>query len=295
MHAMKCLSGICVPLIVLCALAGLSHSGEKDFLPGFAQYLEEYPFLTEGGGTIVADGDNWLALGVGVAARTRKEQSKYSLWKIADIHAVKNVAEALEGSLLSGMDSADTVNSSVMRQEIDGIVSGSREVGRWKSNDGKVYHVMRAVFSPGHPMTKARSRFPAQNIEINAPWREEFLSRAFLRNGGVDIATINGNVYLLVVGTAPLKNKSASAQINASRVADVKARANLLAFYDGVRLQASTEVSTMQFQEHVEEILRSRTSAQIKGIAGRMKNVGGWVSEAGDVVARAYIVNADDL
>ena len=326
MKKSQLLAGMLFTAIVLAMAAGWSCSGEKDaafsgdgdFLPGFARYLEDFPLLAEGGGTIVADGDAWLAIGIGASVRTGREQPEYLLWKIADHNALKGLAEALEGAVYSAGDSADVDiantaggaagmarESSFMLREIGGTVSGSREVGRWKSGAGQIFHVMRALFSPGHPLAMVRNEFPVRDAEIDQPWRDEFLSRAFLRHGGVDIAVVDGGgVYLLVVGTAPVKDVSPSARINASRMADIRARANLLAFYDGVRIQASMEAATVREtvysadaepRERVEEKLQSRSSAQIKGVAGRMKSVGGWLSETGDIVARAYVVDVEEL
>jgi hypothetical protein len=47
--------------------------------------------------------------------------------------------------------------------------------------------------------------------------------------------------------------------------------------------------------EVLAEKFKSRTDAQLRGLAGRMRSAGGWLSADGSLAVRAYIVDAEDL
>ena len=285
----------------------------KDLPPEFQRYLDENPLLGDGGGILLSEGEDWLSLGLGVWAR-KAGQSDYSHWRIAEQNALAALAEALKGIVYSGEDMGVRAYSpggqsaaaivSLARREAAGVIAGSRELGRWLSGAGETYCLLRAVFSPGHPLARLRREFAALEIDLEDAWRGEFLSRPFLKNGGVDVAAAGGRVYLLVVGTAPVKDGSGTAKIQARRVAEIQARAQLLAFYDGVRVRtektvlagyAAAKAEADGGKEEVVEKLRSRTATQIKGVAGRMRSVGGWLSADGGGLDLAYVVDVEDL
>jgi hypothetical protein len=286
---------------------------QADILPGFGQYLEKHPLLLEGGGVMEAEADGeWLALGVGRAVRRRKDQTDYELWKAANAHALAALAGVLEGTRYSGTDAvaglAENGRSSVgtisvARRETEGVISGSREAGRWRSRDGEGCFILRAVLSPGHPLRNARREFAAREVELDPAWREEFLSRPFLRNGGVDLLEKGRGLFILAAGAAPVKGASPAARITAVRVAEVKARAELLSFCQGMRVSAEQEAVSIHAAgsgggasgEMLAEKLSSRTDAQLRGLAGRMRSVGGWLSADGRLAVRAYVADVDDL
>jgi hypothetical protein len=285
-----------------------------DLLPEFAPYLAANPLLLEGGGILLSEPDGeWLALGVGAAFPTRPGQGEYELWRLANLRAQAALAEALTGLRYSGQDAISSHVEgeqssgqvlSVAREETAAVISAAREAGRWRNEDGKGCFVLRAVFSPLHPLLQVRREIPAREVELEPEWRGEFLSRPFLRRGGADVAAVGNQVFLLVTGWAPIKNDSSAARIAAFRLAEIKARAELLAFCEGARVSASREALASQIDPAmgdggkdsiVSERLKTRSAAQIKGLAGRMRSVGGWLADEGQGLIRAYVVRAEDL
>jgi hypothetical protein len=284
-----------------------------DLLPGFAPYLAANPLLLEGGGILLSEPDGeWLALGVGAAFPARP-QGGYELWRLAGLRAQAALAEALTGLRYSGQDAISSHAEgeqgsgqvlSLAREETAAVISAAREAGRWRSEDGKGCFVLRAVFSPLHPLLQVRREMPAREVELEPEWRGEFLSRPFLRRGGADVALVGNQVFLLVTGWAPIRNDNSAARITAFRLAQIKARAELIAFCEGARVSASRETLASQDalspgdegkSDIVSERLKTRSAAQIKGLAGRMRSVGGWLDADGQGSIRAYVVRAEDL
>ena len=282
----------------------------------FVQFLRENPCLINGGSQIFPVETGWLAVGVALAPikDSNDAGARRLAIQAAEANANKCVAEAINGTKMSVQEAVSkryivegdraTVTerfSLLSKEEIEGTLRRSEQVGTWLTSDGCCQGVMVVVLSP-----KAGSRaFDAGNSsnESSIDWEKAIEQRPRLQFGGVALRMSSGKARVFAVGLGRLIGDPLKDSINAPLAAEVDARKRVVQYLLGFKTRSTSEIvkEVTLFQSGDDEQMNSlvdsvqkSTEEKAKGAVRMMQRVAQWKSLDGKLLFCAFVLELSD-
>ena len=296
--------------VSLAPLSPLADCYDVRVAPLVEELLDQNPMLADGGGGIFPQEQGWVALGVGFAALDSNTDREARI--IAVGNARKALSEAIFGLSISKQEQYEEITAegpggnllrewakTSTKETVQGLLQGAEQAGEWKTDDE---HLGVAVLVGRPPIVLAggetvnTDKLPGFSLEEE--WREAFLQRPWMIDGGAGLHVHKGISYLLVVEGAPLKGDPLADRTQTPLLIDVKGRNAAAKYLSGVNsdsLTVETEERSLTVQgtdekETLRDSLRKLTKESVLGVVQGMRKVGSWQSEDRRILRQAYII-----
>jgi hypothetical protein len=301
-----------------------AHLEKVVITEGFKPYLEKAPNLLQGGSHIFVDGNDWVAIAVGVAPLENESGKRIVVRdakKAARSIAQKDLVGALSGVKRSAEEHSSMISDqsggsarireyflTLSRQEIKATLQRAEVTGTWFMERNKFVAIMVAVGNPGNPLLEASSTKQTKdpgfsNVTVESPWREVFWSHTGILTGGASLYQQGNGVIIMAVGSARMTGDPVNA-IQRERVARAMASREVLQFVQGLQIRAQDEARLTQVRltaeektifESTREAFKSLVQEKVHGIVRMLKPVGSWHSKKGDYFYQAFVVRLAEL
>ncbi|MDY0170572.1 MAG: hypothetical protein RBS80_28790 [Thermoguttaceae bacterium] len=291
---------------------------------GFGAYIEQSPWLLEGGRDLVVSGDDWVAIGVGGALLVDQQNDPISpaqAQRVARVNANSELAKALHGAILSAKDQTDLTTGagaggsqlreffrSASKEQVAVVLRRVEVVGTWRVKDTPLICVMVAVGNVGNPLFLSKMgdgvgtvRF--RNAKVEEPWRGILRTRPGILTGGATLCRHDNRAYLVVVGRARVTGDPV-ADYRWDEVASGNAFREAQQFLKGLTILSTTQVTLEYLRltegertivDSIRGELETITEERVLGNPGGRRPVGHWESSDGQFYYAAFVMELSDV